>query len=400
MASVTTRPNGHRWVTFKAPNGKRQTIRLGAASQNQADNFKEKIEKLLVCVRLGEPPSANLIEWLSDLPDNIHDTLSKCGVVNARGARTVGDLTAWFAKRYAKHCEQNRRKPSTLINVTRATDAMNRFFGKDRRLRNFKSYLDTPDEEETEGEKFRAWLAYAGRVKGGSLAPTTVSSMCRRAREIFDKAVARGWMKANPLAEERNWVNTNPERDEYVTREQFDRVMDEADPDSRLFFSLVRYAGLRGLSELSLLEWTWVNWTEHTLFVKAPKTSRYEGQGSRFVPLSDKLYKLLLSAMENAPEGATHVFGETPITNVAWDNRLEAACRRAKVVMWPKPKINLRASCEYDWLRVHPMDEVAAWMGHSPETMLKHYSRVAKQRSAEVAGGRASAPNASSLRAS
>src|SRR4051812_22699806 len=104
MASVTTRPNGHRWITFKAPNGKRQTIRLGEASAQQANNVKQKIERLLVCRRLVEPLDAALVEFLAEIPDGIHDTLSKCGVVNARGARTVGALTAWFVHRYEKHC--------------------------------------------------------------------------------------------------------------------------------------------------------------------------------------------------------------------------------------------------------------------------------------------------------
>lgn len=387
MAGVTRRPNGHRWVTFKAPNGKRQTIRLGPADEQQARNFAAKIDKLLVCKKLGELPDARLMEWLAELDDDIHDTLSKCWLVPARGASTVGALTSWIVTRCKKLVEEKRLKKSTLVNIKRAADALDRHFGKDRRLKTIRPYTETPGSGESDGEKFRRWLFKHGRVKtNGPLAPTTASRMCRRAREIFDAARKRGWMRDNPLAEERDWVDVNPERDEYIQRDAFESVMAESAPDTRLFFSLIRYGGLRGVSEIIPLQWQWVDWNHHTLYVKAPKTEQYEGHEERFVPLSAELYRLLLEASERAVEGAKLIFFDAPATNAAWNNRLEVACRRARIAMWQKPKINLRASCEYDWLRKHPIDEVAEWMGHSPETMLKHYKRVAKQRTAQVAG--------------
>ncbi len=387
MASVTTRPNGHRWVTFKGPNGKRQTLRLGAASEQQANNVKDRVERLLICCKIGEPPSAALIEWLSDLPDNHHDTLANCGATTPRGARTVGDLTTWFRERYKMHVLKGRRKQSTLKNVVRVIDVMDRFFGRDRKLRTFRSYLDTPDESETDGEKFRSWLLTDGKACGGPLAPTTASNLCCRARYVFQKAVDRGWMKANPLGEERNWVTTNPDRDAYITAEQFEQVMKESGTEAQLFFSLIRYGGLRGVSEIEAIELSWIDWLHRTLFVKAPKTAHHgDGHQSRFIPLNNALFKLLLAASENAPAGERFLFGDLRVTNASWDSRLEAACRRAQVIMWPKPKINLRASCEFDWLREHPIDRVAAWMGHSPDTMLKHYNRVVKQQTAQAAG--------------
>ncbi len=401
MAGITHRPNGHRWVTFKAPNGKRQTIRLGSADEQQAKNFAAKIDKLLVCKKLGELPDAQLIEWLADLADGIYDTLSKCGLVPHRGVRTVGELTAWTIARCKQLVEEKRLKKSTLVNIKRAADALDRHFGKDRKLSTVRPYHETPAGGESDGEKFRRWLFRHGRAKtNGPLAPTTASRMCRRAREIFGSACKRGWMRDNPLAEERDWVDVNPERDEYIPRDVFECVMDEAAPDTRLFFSLIRYAGLRGVSEILELEWQWVDWQHHTLFVRAPKTERYEGHDQRFVPLAPELYSQLLEASERAVVGGSRIFFACPNTNAAWNNRLEVACRRARLAMWEKPKINLRASCEYDWLRKHSIDEVAEWMGHSPETMLKHYKRVAKQRTAQVAGSALHTPSGVSSRAS
>lgn len=385
MASVTTRPNGHRWITFTAPNGKRQTIRLGTATLQQARNFKDRVEKLLVCRRIAETPDASTIEWLANLPDNIHDNLARCGLVAARGARTVGELVTWFI------ASKSRWKPSTLVNVKTVGDSLERYFGRERKL-----FLIT----EEDAAKYRDWLERAGQKNGKPYGATTASRMCRRAREIFAPAVERRAILANPFAKLKGWTDTNPERDEYIGAPEFERVMLECDPDTRLLFSLCRYAGLRGQSEIMPLEWTWLDWHHATLFVKAPKTARYEGQGSRYVPMSEELMRLLTKAHERAPEGAVQIFGELGITNTAIDNRLSSACRRARVIMWPKPKINLRASCENDWLRRHPIDMVAAWMGHSPETMLKHYSRVAKQQSAELAGSALHTPLGVSARAS
>jgi integrase len=130
-----------------------------------------------------------------------------------------------------------------------------------------------------------------------------------------------------------------------------------------------------------------------TLFVKAPKTERHEGHASRFVPLCEQLVDLLVKASEQAAVGAIRIFDDLRITDTSLNNRLAGTCRRAKVIMWEKPKINLRASCEFDWLRTHTIDKVAAWMGHSPKTMLKHYNRVFKEQSARAAAGALHAPN-------
>ena len=167
MAGVTRRPNGHRWVTFKAPNGKRQTIRLGAADEQQARNFAGKIDKLLVCKKLGELPDARLMEWLAELDDKIHDVLANCWLVPARGMRTIGELTAWTIERSKKLIAEGRLKKSTLVNLKRAADALDRHFGRDRQLKTIRCYLETPQDGQSDGEKFRTWLFNHGHKNGG-----------------------------------------------------------------------------------------------------------------------------------------------------------------------------------------------------------------------------------------
>ena len=50
--------------------------------------------------------------------------------------------------------------------------------------------------------------------------------------------------------------------------------------------------------------------------------------------------------------------------------------RRAGLVPWPRLFQNLRASCETDLAAEFPGHVVAAWIGHSQETMRKHYLQM------------------------
>lgn len=370
MASVTTRPNGHRWVTFRAPSGKRQTIRLGPASASQADAFKVRVDRLLVAHRLGEIPDAATVEWLAMLADDLHDKLSRVGLCNHRGARTVGELVAWYL-------ESHRAKPSTVTNWRVMGDGLIRYFGRERRINTI-----TTDEV----RKYREWLERAGAVKGGPLMATTITTTFRRAKQIFRAAVRKRWILDNPFDDERGWKFSNPARDLYIPSVDADRVIAQLPcAEMRLLVTLVRYAALRTPSEPLELEWTWLDWSYSTLFVKAPKTERYEGHETRIVPLCEEAMLRFGELWDQAPEGAVKVFDRLQVSRAAIADRLEAACRRAGIAMWGKPFINLRASCEYDWLRRHPLDEVAAWCGHSPETMLRHYNRVFKEQSARAA---------------
>lgn len=385
MASVSTRPNGHRWVTFRAPNGKRQTIRLGLATASQADTFKTRVDRLLVASRLGEVPDPGTVEWLASLADNLHDKLSRCGLCNPRGARTVAELAAWSLA-------QEQSKPSTKVNLRVVCDSLCRYFGKDRRINAITT-------EQATG--FRNWLLRSGGAKGDGLAPTTVSRMCRRSRQMFERAAEERWIPQNPFRKMRGWVETNPARDQLIPAEHVELVIAEmVDPEMRLLLSLARYAGLRCPSEPLLLQWQWIDWSHATMKVHAPKTEQYQGHETRIVPLSQNVLSRLSDLWERAPEGATLIFSNLAVSHAAIADRLEAACRRAGISMWMKPFINMRASCEHDWLRVHPIDEVAAWMGHSPDTMLRHYNRVFKEQSARhaAAGFREALPSDEALK--
>lgn len=380
MASKSQRPNGDWWVFFKAPNGRRQTVRLGSIDRRSAETFEGNVERLLALHRMGRRPDPDTEMWLSRLDDTLYLKLSQLGLCSNRGPRTVGALTGLFLAHAENEQRRGAKKASTLVNLRVAAATVDKFFGRDKQLAD----LDKPPWESQDAGNYRDWLERDGKAKGGPLAPATATGICRRAREIFTFAVKRKWMHHNPFSEQKGWVFTNPERDVYIPTEVAEAVIAACpDLEMQLAVALARYAFLRCPSEPKLLKWGWVDWEHSTLFVSAPKTGRYAGKETRIVPIPQRLVDLLGQQFHAVPAGSEQIFLRMNISRAALADRLEAACRRAGIAMWPKPFVNLRASCEYDWMRTHPIDEVAEWTGHSAKTMLTHYNRVFKELSAQ-----------------
>ena len=91
MASVTNRPNGHRWIQFTF-NKKKKTIRLGKVEPGVADSTKKRIEDLITCAEHDEPRPVELQRWLSTISETLHDKIAATGLVDARTLRTLDDL--------------------------------------------------------------------------------------------------------------------------------------------------------------------------------------------------------------------------------------------------------------------------------------------------------------------
>jgi hypothetical protein len=378
MASITTRPNGHRWILFTAPNGKRYTIRLGNASRQQADSAKLRIEALIAAKLLNQPPDIETVKWLTATGAKFYDRLATAGLVVTRKVRTVADLVAWSVVELKK----KKSKPATIRNVQISGDNLIKFFKDKPRI------CDITEDDATD---FREWLSKCGGQNGKPLARTTVSRRCRRAREIFALAAkeSRRWIAANPFGSMRHWSEVNLDRNVYIERSDIDCVIDElTDVYLRLIVALARYAGLRSPSEVVSLTWQNIDWAKGTMTVECVKTAAYEEKAWRIVPIFPELRPHLEAAYDQLPErGGIFVlpsYQGKPWTTIA--RRIEAACRRLGMAMWTKPFVNMRASCEYDWLQSHPINVVASWMGHSPQVALLHYNRVAKELTArEVA---------------
>lgn len=372
MASITNRPGGHKWIFFTPPGMKRRALRLGKVSRDDAVIVKRHVERLLSAHKLGDMPDLKTVQWLTEIGEHLHTAIANVGLTKPRSARTVKQLCDWFEENNRGSCA-----PSTLRNIKASTRVLKEHFGDDHPIR-----LITHDDV----TEFRNWLGSGANLFGGGLESTTISYRVRRLRQMFRGATKRGWIVENPFDEQRHWTLTNPDRDLYVGVDEFEAVLAaEKRKPQRLVMMLARYACLRCPSELVALRWDWVDVEHSTLFVKSPKTKWHPGGESRTVPLEPPLMALISQMWGEAPDGATLIFAEKDVGRPIIADRLQRACRRARVAAWQKPYINLRASGENDWMMRFPIHQVTAWVGHSPQTMLKHYNRVAKQQSAQAA---------------
>lgn len=359
MASVVNRPNGHKWIAFKGPNGKRQTLRLGKATTRQARDFRDRVEQLLFARLAKQAPDESTARWLGELSLFFRSKLVACGLVDGHTVSTVGALLKDFESSLSVG-------KSTLQNIEVVLNNIRTHFGKDCQLTTITSI---------DAKTFRGWLKAHGGQYGGPLAKATVSRRTRRAKEVFEHAVTRGWLTANPFAKQKGWDEVNRGKDFYVSREIVDSILSEVtNLEIRAIVVLARFGGLRCPSEILPLEWTAVSWDRQTLSVYAPKTDTH-----RIVPLFPELDEALSKLFEAAVDGATKLFPRHQITGTGLTKALTLACKRAGVATWSRPWQNMRATRESELLEEHPIHTVADWLGHSPLVALKHYTQVVKE---------------------
>jgi integrase len=360
MASVTNRPNGHRWIQFTFQK-KKKTIRLGKVDPGMADSMKKRIEDLITCAEHDEPRPVELQRWLSTISETVHEKLVATGLVDARTLRTLDELmAAWI-----KSCQWSE---STHQMIEPFVENMRTYFGGSSRI------TSITDESATE---FRKWLLANGASNGGRLAKATVSRRVRWARQLFLFAESRKAIIDNPFSGQRGFSEVNRERDFFVGRDLIDALFEKTtDLELKAAIALARYGATRCPSEVLPTKWTQINWETKTMIVKAPKTGQ-----QRTVPIFPALLVHLNALWETIEEGE-FVFPTLMRTPTGLTSKLETLCHRAGFAMWQKPWQNMRSTCETEWLQSHPIHKVASWMGHSPLIALKHYAQVSNEQTA------------------
>ena len=125
--------------------------------------------------------------------------------------------------------------------------------------------------------------------------------------------------------------------------------------------------------------------TSGAMTVISPKTEGH-GQGSRVVPMFDRLRPHLEEAWEMARVGQTHVIPEDGFLPSAlgpngWINcnlrtTFQKIVVRAGLDPWPRLFHNLRASCESDLAREYPITTACKWIGNTIAIAARHYVQV------------------------
>jgi len=373
MASTGKDPNGRKRILFVDADGSRKTIRLGKASQKQADAFKVKLESLIAGKFTGSLDDETS-RWIAALPDDMHSKLAAVGLVTPR-APTVNFTLSQFLSEYLK--ERTDIKPQTAVVLGHTRRNLIAFFGADRALSNV-----------TEGDA-DAWRLY---LIGQGLSDATVCRRCGVAKQFFRSAVRHKLIPSNPFTDLKSCVKANRKRQRFISRPDAQRILN-ACPDSqwRLIFALARFGGLRTPSEIMRLRWADVDWENNRITVHSPKTEHHAGHESRQIPLFGELRPHLMQVFEEAEPGTEAIITRYRLDNMNLRTQFGRILTKAGLQVWPKPFQNLRSTRETELCEQFPEHVVCAWIGNSKLVAREHYLQVRDEDFERAASGPQSA---------
>jgi integrase len=375
LASISNDPGGRRRILFVAPDGSRKTVRLGKCDRKSAESIARHIETLLAAQLGGQPAPRATAVWLAEIGPKLRDRLAAVGLTDAPQRVALGE----FLRSYI--LSRPDVKPATLEVWQQPCRNLTEFFGPDKPLRAITA---------GDADQFKAWLLTQ------ELAPATVAKRLAFARTFFHVARKNKLVDENPFSEVKIPTANVSARQRFIDRAAVRRLLDAAGPTWRTIIALARFGGLRCPSEVLSLEWRHVDWERDRITVPSPKTARYDGKGSRTIPLFADLRPFLEEAFERAEPGQTHVVGGGHLAKSqgpnGWRNcNLRTAfaklVRRAGLEPWPRMFHNLRSSRETELLESFPLHVVSAWMGHDAKVSLKHYAQTTEEHFQRAAAG-------------
>lgn len=369
MASITHRPNGHRWVQFVDAQDRRQTVRLGKTTKRNAEEVCRRIEHLLAAKLAGDTIDRQTAQWLDTIQPKLRDRLVAVGLADPTAKRLR--LGEWWDQFIAK---QTHAKPNSTANYERTKRCMLDYFGTDRMLDAI-----TP----ADASDWRIWMLTERNLRDKSrrgLSDETVRRRCGRAKTLYREAIRRGHATTNPFVALVSTCRGNVSRQHFVDAATIDDCI-EAAPcgDWRTILALCRYGGLRCPTEVLSLQWSDINLPEGHFTIRATKTEHTIKRGIRVCPIFPELRPHLEAAYDAAPKGATKVI--TRYTNPEQNLRttFEKIITRAGHQPWPRLFQNLRATRETELLAKFPAKDVAEWLGNSVPVAMMHYAMATRE---------------------
>lgn len=355
MASITTRPNGDRWIQFFQPNKKRATLRCGPISLDDAKEIKRHVENIVVARKTNMILPMGTAAWVRGVSGEIRERMLKLGLIDdeADHGRTLKDLCEYVTRRY----ENN--PPNTRRNIARTVSALKGFFGQNRLLSRFTV---------ADADEFRESLRQDG------LAETTVTGICKKSKTIFRHGVDKEWMQSNPFRRLKGWTHTDESRRHFVDRKTVEFLISKCEPEWQLIIALARYGGVQAPSEMLDLKWSWIDLPAGTMKVFKRKNSR--SKPFREAPIFPDLRPHLEAAHDRAGRSEFVVTKHRSNSGKAMYSAFLKRLERAGINPWPKPFVNMRSSLETELVESFPIHLVAYWLGNSPAVAVSHYLQV------------------------
>jgi integrase len=355
MASISTDKKGLRRLRFTDPAGIRKTVYLGSIPMKQATTLQGHVEKQLSALISGCSVDSETSRYLRNLDAVLYSKLAAVGLVTSRGSEKL----AAFLDQYISG--RNDAKPSTKTVWRRTRNHLLAYFDSTTSLRAISR---------SAAKGFRQYLI------GQGLAENTVRRTCGVAKQFFADALDAELIELNPFKQRDIPTTTggNQERQAYIDLETSQAVLNACpDAEWRLLFALSRFGGLRCPSEHLSLRWEDINWERSRMTVRSPKTEHHEGGAMRVVPIFPELRPYLEEAQEAYGSRSEYVIARYRDSGKNFRTRFLKIINRAGVKPWPKLFHNLRASCETDLARIHPIQAVCDWIGNSITVAQRHY---------------------------
>ncbi len=371
------KPKRLYWKQVYQKNGKRVTIRLGALSQDAAEEISTHIDNLVASSRNNVRLDDRTRAWLENADRKIVERLVRFGFCDA------SESTAEHAKRVtlgeflSLYFKSMDMKESSRTVYSHTRKRLEEYFGKD---------CDLSQIDSQAALRFRLWLAEKsnkrdkievdGVARPKPLADNTVRKRTGICRELFAQALDHGLIEKNPFVGKKmkTTVRGNPARQYYIPLETFETVMATA-PNARwrALISLARLGALRIPSETQRLKWEHIAWDAKRLsVVLSSKTEHHKRRQVRVVPLHPVIERALVELQCEAADGAEYVFPD-----IRGDSNLRTTLlkilNRAGVAPWPKLWQNLRASGATDFARALPSHVAAEICGHTEQIAMEHY---------------------------
>lgn len=309
MASIFRRPSGTWTVEVYLQDRKKHKINLPTKSQREARRVADNVQRLVNCRKTGLDAD-ELLPWLDKLQKDgtaIYARLGDLGLVECKPERVKHSLQETVDILSEKMATQ---KPNTQKAFSAAMKILFRHFPPD-------TFIEEIDSVRV--YQFMTWIhSPAAKTTGGVLSNATIARGVVYFRSVFSLAVQFGWISENPFMDIKKGSMVNAEKWQYLSRDfVMERIKEHRDDVEALCVALARFAGLRGLSELNLLAWCDIHFSEKEqgfIVVRAPKVkgSKHE---TRTVPLAPFLEALLRKRKEQTADSL--VFGTVKLRNTS-----------------------------------------------------------------------------------
>jgi len=252
-------------------------------------------------------------------------------------------------------------KQRTRWNLQICATRLVEFFGPDKLLRDVKA---------GDADEFCSWLR-------ARYAQATAARTIKRAKQFFQAAVRKEYLRKSPFVECKAGHQSNAARVHFVSVEEARKVLGACpNADWRLLFALSRYGGLRCPSEHLALTWNDVDWERGRFRVRSCKTEHLADGGERWVPIFPELRPFLEEAFDLAAPGTFYVINRCRDDSVNLRTQLNRIIRRAGLTPWPRPWHNLRATRQTELAGKFPLHVVCPWIGNKQAVAAEHYLTV------------------------